>query len=294
MNKALRSQLESILHESGRTTSPVQGCVSVGGGCIDKATRVQCADQDFFVKQASAEHLARFESEARSLEVLRATGTLRVPEPIHCGHVEETAYLVMEALDLTRGRDAQPEWRQMGCGLAQIHRETNEQFGFEADNWIGGTPQINAWQTDWADFFRDYRLRPQFGLARRNGLPLHRTEALLAHVPHLLGSHCPQPSLLHGDLWSGNVGFTRDGQATLYDPACYYGDRETDLAFSRYFGGFPSAFYDAYQREWPLPPGHEDRQLLYNLYHVTNHANLFGGGYTRDAQSHIDQLLAAT
>ena len=155
----------------------------------------------------------------------------------------------------------------MGRMLAKLHRVTGPRFGWHRDNWIGLSPQQNGWCDDWAEFFWERRIRPQ---AERAGLQVSRGG--------LLENHKPQPSLLHGDLWSGNAGFTAEGPV-IFDPAVYYGDREADLAMTELFGGFPREFYDAYRKEWPVDDGYEKRKPLYNLYHLLNHLNLFGGGY---------------
>jgi fructosamine-3-kinase len=173
------------------------------------------------------------------------------------------AFIRLEHLDLQRSGD----WEAMGRMLAKLHRATGSRFGWHRDNYIGLSPQQNGWCDEWAEFFWERRIRPQ---ADRAGLQVKRGR--------LLENHKPQPSLLHGDLWSGNAGFTAQGPV-IFDPAVYYGDREADLAMTELFGGFPAEFYEAYDREWPLDAGYERRKHLYNLYHLLNHLNLFGGGY---------------
>ena len=156
--------------------------------------------------------------------------------------------------------------------LARMHRITGPRHGWHRDNYIGTMPQKNAWSDDWISFYRDCRLRPQLERANIDA------EFLLAGMGSLLANHRPEPSLLHGDLWNGNAGFTADGPV-IFDPAVYYGDRETDMAMTELFGGFPAAFYSSYAALFPLAPGYEVRKHLYNLYHLLNHLNLFGTGY---------------
>jgi fructosamine-3-kinase len=177
------------------------------------------------------------------------------------------------------------DWPAMGRMLATLHRHTGERFGWERDNWIGLAPQKNGWSDDWIGFFRDCRLAPQLARAALE----REAQPLIAVLPSFFDGYLPQPSLLHGDLWSGNAGFLRDGSPVIFDPAVYYGDREADLAMTELFGGFPPAFYAAYREAWPLDSGYEQRRDLYNLYHVLNHANLFGGGYVAQAR----RLIAA-
>jgi fructosamine-3-kinase len=167
--------------------------------------------------------------------------------------------------------------------LAALHRNTNDHFGWATDNWIGLSPQQNGWSSDWAEFFLEKRLTPQ---AARAGLLKD-----LPDVRKILKHHKPIPSLLHGDLWSGNAGFTKDGPV-IYDPAVYYGDREADLAMTELFGGFPKQFYASYEKDLPIDAGYETRKHVYNLYHLLNHLNIFGGGYITQIQSTI-RLLAA-
>ena len=179
----------------------------------------------------------------------------------------------------------------MGTQLAQLHRHENARYGWDHDNWIGSFPQINTWHDEWVEFFAQCRLRPQVEAANRRGLRLTQMDALIEALPAFFDGYDPPPSLLHGDLWSGNAAFLEDGTPLVYDPASYYGDRETDLAMTEMFGGFPREFYDAYDREWPLDKGYRIRKQLYILYHTLNHYNLFGSGYGSQAESIIAGLL---
>lgn len=258
-----------------------------GGGCINEAVILKDINRHYFVKLNSAAKLEMFIAETTGLEAIRMTETIRVPQPITYGCFGNTAYLVLEALELNGSGD----WQQMGKQLATLHRTVADRFGWERDNTIGSTAQYNRWADDWATFFREQRLGIQFELARKKGYYFEQADVLLENVVDILSGHVPEPSLLHGDLWSGNAGFLTDGQPVIYDPACYYGDRETDLAFSEFFGGFPSDFYRRYQSEWPLSTGYEQRKALYNLYHVLNHTNLFGGSYARSAEQMIRQYV---
>jgi protein-ribulosamine 3-kinase len=167
--------------------------------------------------------------------------------------------------------------------LANAHRKPGPRFGWAHDNYIGATPQQNGWCDDWAEFWYERRLKPQLDMARASGFAL-------PDVPSsLLKGHQPQPTLLHGDLWSGNAGFTAQGPV-VFDPAVYYGDREADLAMTELFGGFPKAFYRAYDEAFPLAEGYERRKHLYNLYHLLNHLNLFGSGYLGQVKSSLRLL----
>jgi fructosamine-3-kinase len=291
MDQELSSLLETVLRdERGERFSSVS-LEPQSGGCINEAYLASDGARSYFVKFNSSECLPMFEAEAAALGEIAATQTIRVPEPVAHGTSGRRSYLVLEALPF--GAAKPKSWEQMGQQLAALHQSTAERFGWKRDNTIGPTPQRNEPATDWATFFREQRLRPQLEIARGNGLPFERADALLEQIDSLLEGHRPVASLLHGDLWSGNADFLEDGTPVIYDPASYYGDREADLAFSEFFGGFHRDFYRAYEAAWPLKPGYSKRKQLYNLYHVINHANLFGGSYTQQAQSMIGALLAA-
>ena len=264
----------------------------VGGGCINRAAVVEDDGRAFFVKLNAPERLDMFEAESEGLAALAAARAIRVPEPICVGVAGNESFLVMERLDLGGRLDGERAGRQ----LAELHRATAEHFGWHRDNTIGSTPQLNRPHHDWVDFWRDCRLGPQLRLAAANGYRGRLQSAgehLLSKLDALIG-HEPPPSLLHGDLWGGNIGATPEGEPVIFDPAVYHGDREADLAMTELFGGFGSRFQAAYREAWPLDSAYATRRILYNLYHVLNHLNLFGGGYLNQSQSMIERLLAET
>ena len=239
-----------------------------------------------FVKSVPLADAAMLDAEAEGLRALAACEALVVPEVIERGTRDGMAFLATSWLDF----GSEPRGVAMGRALARLHRiAQGARFGWAHDNFIGRTPQINGWGDDWAVFFRERRLRPQFARAARYGL--HDADALLDAVPRLLRDHAPPPSLLHGDLWSGNAAMLASGEPAIFDPAVYLGDREADIAMAHLFGGFDAAFYRGYEDEWPLPAGHEARRDLYNLYHIVNHLNLFGGSYRVQAETTIARLL---
>ncbi|EAR22559.1 fructosamine kinase family protein [Nitrococcus mobilis] len=268
---------------------------SIASGSINRTASIGAGGARYFVKLNDAPaSLEMFEAEAAGLRLLAQPGVLRVPQPICCGTSGVTAYLVLEHIEL--GRGGAPGAECLGAGLAGIHRMTRPRFGWDRDNTIGSTPQINRPTDDWVAFYRDHRLGFQLELAERNGYGGPLTKAgfrLLEKLPLVCAGHHPVASLLHGDLWGGNAAFDRNGVPVLYDPAVYFGDRETDLAMTELFGGFDASFYRAYQAAWPLTVGYELRRDLYQLYHVLNHLNIFGAGYADHARRLIDRLLAA-
>jgi protein-ribulosamine 3-kinase len=265
----------------------------VAGGSINHCYRWPTSAAPLFVKVASHTALPMLEAEAAGLDELAGAHALRVPRVLACGRAGDAAFLALEWLE--RGASSEACEARLGERLAAQHAHTARDFGWRRDNTIGSTPQANGALASWAEFYRERRLRPQLTLAAANGFGSLLDSVggrLLEAVPALLGAHRPEPALLHGDLWGGNWLATEEGEPAVFDPAVYYGDRETDLAMTHLFGGFGRGFYRAYAAAAPPPPGAELRRELYNLYHVLNHANLFGGGYAREARGMIDRLLA--
>jgi protein-ribulosamine 3-kinase len=266
---------------------------SVGGGCINTAMKISGAGRDYFLKLNDARLLDMFDAEADGLRELAAAQAVRVPTPVCTGINDNQAFIVMEYLALDGS--ASGAMARFGEQLANMHRYTRDQFGWHRDNTIGSTPQRNDWAPDWLGFWREQRLGFQLQLGSRHGLTgrvIQKGERLQTKLAGLFDAYTPQPSVLHGDLWSGNYGIDHDGEAVIFDPAVYFGDREADLAMTELFGGFGREFYAAYQASWALDPGYAQRKQLYNLYHILNHFNLFGGGYAGQAESMIDRLLA--
>ena len=265
----------------------------VGGGCINAAAVLADGDQRWFVKLNDASRLGMFEAEHDGLAAMAATASIRVPRPLCCGTAARQAFIAMEYIPL--GGSGGATTARAGEALAAMHRSTAEAHGWHRDNTIGSTPQPNRRDADWVRFWSEHRLGFQLGLAARNGYGgrlQERGARLLEHIGALL-DHAPAPSLLHGDLWGGNFSGDDQGNPVIFDPACYYGDREADIAMTELFGGFGSRFYAAYNAAWPLEAGYETRKSLYNLYQILNHLNLFGGGYGSQAERMIDRLLAA-
>lgn len=264
--------------------------MELAGGCINQALKLDDGRRRFFVKLNQARYLDMFEAEADGLREMEATHTVRVPHPVCAGVADNQAFLVLEYLELGGG-SAEAE---MGRQLAEMHRHSAGAFGWGRDNTIGSTPQRNDWCQDWIAFFRDRRLGDQLALAAANGLgvPLQNLgERLQENIGWFFRHYQPVPSLLHGDLWGGNAAFLPSGEPVIFDPAVYYGDREADLAMTELFGGFGQRFYMSYSEAWALDAGYGLRKPLYNLYHLLNHANLFGGAYVRQSESVMRHLL---
>ena len=263
----------------------------ISGGCINQSYLLADDKRSFFVKLNDAKRLPMFEAEAAGLQQIIASKTVRAPQPLCHGLADDQAFLVMEYLELRAHGDA----AALGEQLAQMHHPQQAYFGGPRDNTLGSTPQPNTQTTTWIEFVRDKRIGYQLRLAAQNGYCgklQTQGENLLAGLDKFFTNYQPQASLLHGDLWGGNHGYLTEGTPVIFDPAVYYGDRETDLAMTELFGGFAPAFYAAYQEAWPLDAGYAERKMLYNLYHILNHANLFGGGYAAQALQMVSQLNA--
>jgi fructosamine-3-kinase len=292
MNTAVRDSVaQAILQATGERFGNFT-YHAIGGGCINQTYELRQGAQSYFLKLNSASLLPMFEAEYEALQTIFGTNTIRVPKPIALGTVEGSSFLVLEYC--APGKGNADTARRLGEQLAALHRCTSPdgRFGWLHDNFIGSTSQPNAWHDRWIDFWREERLGHQLRLAAADGHRFKNADRLVEGMEVLFGNYQPAPSLLHGDLWTGNVGVTDAETPFIYDPASYYGDRETDLSMTRLFGSLPPAFYQAYEEAYPLASGHETRRELYNLYHILNHAHLFGGHYAAQAQRVIDGLVA--
>lgn len=301
MNEQQQQQLAKLLQSQLDGPVEIVRLSRCSGGCINAAHLVDLADgRQFFVKSKRVA-LHAFHCEARGLEELRSTECIAVPQVLGVGELPDgLAFLAMEAIPT-----APPSagfWESFGRSLAELHRHAApSRFGYHEANFIGATPQPNEWTTTWSEFYASQRLTPQLKLACASNLIEGGLESrfrlLIERLPRMLeceqGSADAQPraSLLHGDLWSGNYLARDDGAAVLIDPAVYYGHREAELSLPLLFGGFPRAFYDAYEEAWPLEADWRSRNELYQLYHLMNHANLFGGGYIESCVRILNRFL---
>lgn len=292
MQSSSNEEMRSILQQHLGESVDIHNVSTVGGGCIHQANVLTLSNgQRYFLKRNQAHWLELFSAEADGLQALRATQTLRVPEPLGYGVVAQQAYVLLEYLPL----QAHGDQRLAGEQLAALHRHTARYHGWWRDNVIGATLQRNTQHADWVAFWREQRLGVQLQLAQRNGYPRQAYEQglrLQEKLAVFFSDYQPAPSLLHGDLWGGNLAYLPDGSPVIFDPAVYYGDRETDLAMTALFGGFSAEFYAVYNAAWAVDAGYKVRKTLYNLYHILNHFNLFGGGYAQQAARMTAQLLA--
>jgi len=281
---------ESIYQSTGKLFS-IEKREAIGGGSINEAYRLSDNEDYYFVKVNQSTRLAMFEAEFQGLQEIRSSNSVKAPRPIVVGVAGDKSYLVLEHIHM--GGSTSDE--AFGEQLAQLHRVTQSQFGWSLNNTIGSTPQINTEMERWPEFWANHRLGYQLKLAKSQGCSAELWElgnVLLSAVPSIFSGYAPQPSLLHGDLWAGNYSTDSEGNPVIYDPACYFGDRETDIAMTELFGGFNSDFYRSYNATWPLDEGYATRKTLYNVYHIINHFNLFGGNYAQQAERMIESLLS--
>ncbi|MFO7581182.1 fructosamine kinase family protein [Guyparkeria sp.] len=288
------------LHESEAAPGPLAEAVAqrdrltveaqrgIGGGCIADAARLETDSGPLFLKTHPDGNDGMFPAEAHGLEALGER--IRTPQVVASGSVDGTAYLLLEWLDLSRVNDA-----ALGEAMAELHAEPQAAFGWPEDNFIGAMPQLGGEDEDWARFYGQRRLAPQLDWAAERGLSASVVEAgyeLVESLPAFFSDYRPCPALIHGDMWGANHGGLADGTPVLFDPATYRADREAEIAMTELFGGFAPGFYRAYEAHLPLDAGYRTRKTLYNLYHVLNHFNLFGGGYGQQAERMIRRLLA--
>lgn len=262
----------------------------VSGGSINKAYRLETQQGAYFLKlNDGPQAAAMMAADAYGLQLLGRAGPLSVPKVIAQATVQGDSYLLLAFIE--EGRATPAFWQAFGEGLAELHRQTASAFGLDRDNFIGSLPQRNHQHQEWADFYREERLRPQVQMALEQGLlwpgAAAQFDCLYAQLPHL----CPEepPALTHGDLWSGNFLVAKDGAPVLIDPAVSYAHREMDLGMSLLFGGFAPAFYEAYEGTYPTAPGFRKRAGIYKLYYLLVHVNLFGRSYTGAVQDIVSK-----
>ncbi len=262
--------------------SLIDKIIPIGGGCIHKAWCVHFQDgKKVFAKSNYIDNINMFQFERECLLILKKFANesyLYIPKPLDLISYQNISILFLEWIDLKQSKQ-----NLLGKGLALLHKlsteENNKIFGWEQEGFIGSNSQIRGWDRNWGKFFVNYRLRPQLIKAAKWGVNVEDYEDILIYLSSYLNKHNPRVSLVHGDLWAGNCGSNKDGLGILYDPACYWGDREVDISMTKLFGGFNMDFYRGYEEIWPIEKFSKNRTDIYNLYHLINHANILGGSY---------------
>ncbi|WP_019029142.1 fructosamine kinase family protein [Colwellia piezophila] len=257
---------------------------------LNLSFKISDGKQSYFLKINNKEHLDNFHAEAYSLKQLNALANIATPKVTTIGTSLDKSFLVLDYVDFSKAKPML--WYQLGQQLAQMHYETRHgQFGWQHDNFIGNTIQPNHWSSNWTTFFAEQRIGWQLQLLSERAIVLGNIDHISQVCHDALLHHQATPCLVHGDLWQGNTGFSGE-QVMFFDPACYYGDREVDIAMTELFGHFPAEFYRGYQAEYPLDDGYGQRKLVYNFYHILNHANIFGGIYIEQAKATLSRIMS--
>ena len=289
----LQARIEAAISSSTNQEAEFADTKIAHGGCINDSRIITLKDnRQFFIKtHAQANSFPKlFETEFEALTLLAKPNVVHVPKPIVCAD----DFIVMEVFKA--GSPAQDWQEQMGRRLAKLHRATkNNHIGFNQNNYLGTTKQINTWSESWLDFWREQRLGYQLSLfsekTNKDDPLLKAGEKLINKLEVLIGNINEPAVLLHGDLWSGNAAANEQGEPVIFDPASYYGHREAEIGMMRLFGGFGPQCEAAYAEVWPFEEGFEERVSLYRLYHELNHLNLFGYGYYQSCLSTINSLI---
>lgn len=255
------------------------------GGCINNSGRLKTSSGDFFIKWNSNEKYPKmFEKEAKGLRLLSSSNCVRVPAVVGTAEANKDALLLLEFI---KSEPRQKDFFSVfGKSLAKLHSQSSDKFGLDQDNYIGSLPQSNKQHDDFISFFIDERLEKQNTIAYNDGKisknDLKKLQALYGKLNEIFPVE--KPSLLHGDLWSGNFIEDEKGAFCMIDPAVHFGHREAELSFTKLFGGFDKEFYDSYHSVFPLEAGFDARTDIYNLYPLMVHLNIFGGGYINDVK----------
>ena len=291
MEELIKKALSSSNQTSNK--SLIEKIIPVGGGCIHKAWCIQFQNgKRVFAKSNHVDNINMFKFESECLSVLKKFANksyVFVPETIDLISVQNMSIFFLEWIDLKKSTQ-----NLLGKGLALLHKSSSElspkRFGWEEEGFIGSNTQKKGWSSNWGEFFVNYRLKPQLTQAKAWGIRVEEYEDILPYLRSYLNDHKPRISIVHGDLWSGNCGSTKNDLGSLYDPACYWADREVDISMTKLFGGFERDFYQGYEEIWPLDKCSKNRTDIYNLYHLLNHANMFGGSYIRDSLEILKDL----
>lgn len=287
----LKKSVEDTLTSQFEKPVEISEIRSLGGGCINEVYSLQTNSGKYFIKYNSAAAFpGMFEKEAVGLKILADTKTIDIPEVICSGEIGTNAYLILQFIET--GLISGNFWNDFGTRLADLHRNTSEYFGLDHDNYIGSLVQNNTPHSDFISFFISQRIEPQLKEARNKGAfnqsETRYFDSLFNSIHNIIPVE--KPSLIHGDLWSGNYMVSANGSPCLIDPAVYYGHREADIAMTQLFGGFQPEFYHAYNQAWPMEKGWQKRMDIFNLYPLLVHVNLFGGSYARQVLQIIRQF----
>ena len=290
MQKIPHNEVSEICNQLGQE-SP-KSIKQVRGGSIHDSWQIEFQNTKFFLKRNEKKiKFLQFEEFClRNLQKFLNYENLVVPKIISYLEVQNVELLLLEWIDMNNSNQ-----KKLGTGLGEMHIESNKfnpkSFGYPVDGYIGTTNQIKGWEKNWIKCFIDLRIEPQLAILEKDFLRIDIKNKLKSKIELELHDHKPLISLVHGDLWSGNVGVNKMNKGIIFDPACWWADSEVDIAMTRLFGNFQSEFYENYYKIIPVKKGYEKRTIIYNFYHILNHANMFGGSYCHQVQSYIRNIL---
>ena len=264
----------------------------IHGGDIHKSWQIEFQDSTLFVKRNERnKKLLKFEEFClNNLQKYSNYTNLIIPKVIAYIEVKNIELLLMEWIEM-----ANNDQTNLGKGLGEMHMRSNESnqknFGYPIPGYIGTNNQIKGWETNWIDCFINLRIEPQLGILNNDFVDIDMKNKIKAKIRKVLKDHKPTISLVHGDLWSGNIGIDLMNKGVIFDPACWWADNEVDIAMSKLFGNFQSEFYEEYHKIFPIKEGFENRTIIYNFYHILNHANMFGGSYLYQVEDYIKKII---
>ena len=291
MQKLTYIEVSEICNQLGER-SP-KSIKQVFGGDIHKSWQIEFNNSKFFLKRNERkEKFLKFEESClKNLQKYINYENLVVPKIIAYLEVNDVELLLMEWIDMNNS-----DQQKLGKGLGEMHIESNKvnpkSFGYPIHGYIGTTNQIKGWENNWIKCFINLRIEPQLAILEKDFLEINIKNKIKSKIESKLYDHNPLNSLVHGDLWSGNIGVNPINKGVIFDPACWWADCEVDIAMTRLFGNFHSEFYENYHKIIPIKKGFEQRTIIYNFYHILNHANMFGGSYCNQVQSYIKKILS--
>ena len=290
MQKLSFIEVNEICNELGETN--LKNIKQVHGGDIHSAWQLEFSNKKLFLKK-NVRNKKFLKFEKYCLENLRKfinQENLIIPEVIAYKNINNIEILLIEWIDMQNFNQ-----KKLGKGLGEMHLKATEsnptKFGFPVDGFIGTTDQTKGWENNWTDCFLKLRIMPQLSILENNFLNNETINKLKEKIKLELLDHKPINTLIHGDLWSGNIGMEKDGKGVIFDPASWWADNEVDIAMTKLFGGFRKEFYEEYHKIFPLKEGFEKRIIIYNFYHVLNHANMFGGGYLNQVKDYVKAII---
>jgi len=290
MIKLSNNELSEICNRLGK--SKIINIQKIVGGCINHSWRIDFIDSKFFLKKNNREQkLLKFEEYClNDLRKYNSSQNIIIPKVISYFEYENNEFLLMDWIDLNNLNQ-----KKLGAGIAEIHINSNKKkpnkFGYPIPGFIGTTKQINGWESNWVDCFIKLRIEPQLSLLKNFSLSINLINKIKTKIKVNLSDHDPMHCLIHGDLWSGNIGSSYIGKGVIFDPSCWWADSEIDIAMTRLFGGFTDDFYNEYFKIIKENKGSDKRTTIYNFYHILNHANMFGGSYINQVNNYINMIL---